>query len=362
MQTAARNAPALLLHCRPGFENECAAEIQARAAAQGVHGYCRARARDGYVVFQPSEPEAAARLMRRLAFEGLVFARQWFVSLALLTDLPPSNRVAPLLDALQGLPGPAGDLFLETPDTDEAKALGRLLRSLARPMEAGLGKDGLMRSAAAAGAPRIHVCFLNGHTAHVGYADPANSAPWPMGIPRLRLARQAPSRAALKLEEALLRFLGREATERALRPGMTAVDLGAAPGGWSWVLARHHLRVSAVDNGPLDPRLLDTGLVEHLRADAFAYRPVRPVDWMVCDVVESPSRIARLAAQWITEGLCRHSIFNLKLPMKRRYHEVQRCMKIVSEALEESAISYQLRCKHLYHDREEVTAYAARLT
>ena len=39
---------------------------------------------------------------------------------------------------------------------------------------------------------------------------------------------------ALKLEEAMLRFLG-----RGKPPGLhTAVDLGAAPGGWSWQLAR----------------------------------------------------------------------------------------------------------------------------
>ena len=57
-----------------------------------------------------------------------------------------------------------------------------------------------------------------------------------MGIPRLRLPG-APSRSAAKLEEALLYFLGDEA-ERLLRGGMSAVDLGAAPGGWTWILAR----------------------------------------------------------------------------------------------------------------------------
>ena len=49
---------------------------------------------------------------------------------------------------------------------------------------------------------------------------------------RLRLSPEAPSRSALKLEEALLRFCG-----RGRPPGLhTAVDLGAAPGGWIGVL------------------------------------------------------------------------------------------------------------------------------
>ncbi|MGA7799534.1 MAG: 23S rRNA (cytidine(2498)-2'-O)-methyltransferase RlmM, partial [Gammaproteobacteria bacterium] len=33
----------LFLHCRPGFEKECAAEIQHRGAAVGITGYCRAQ-------------------------------------------------------------------------------------------------------------------------------------------------------------------------------------------------------------------------------------------------------------------------------------------------------------------------------
>src|SRR5215207_715961 len=40
------------------------------------------------------------------------------------------------------------------------------------------------------------------------------------------------SRAAFKLEEI-------QRSDRLLRPGMTVVDLGAAPGGWSQFVARH---------------------------------------------------------------------------------------------------------------------------
>ena len=38
---------------------------------------------------------------------------------------------------------------------------------------------------------------------------------------------------------------------RLLREGMRAADLGAAPGGWTWVLTRHGMRVQSIDNGPL---------------------------------------------------------------------------------------------------------------
>src|SRR3546814_2947507 len=120
-----------------------------------------------------------------------------------------------------------------------------------------------------------------------------DSAPWPLSIPRLRLRADTPSRAALKLEEALRTLLDDRGRARLLREGMHAADLGAAPGGWTWVLTRHGVRVSAIDNGPLRQHVLDTGLVEHLRADGFHWQPPRPLDWMVCDMVEQPRRGAR---------------------------------------------------------------------
>ena len=75
-------------------------------------------------------------------------------------------------------------------------------------------------------------------------------------------------------------------------------------------------------------------------------------------MVESPSRIARLAAQWVAQGWCAASIFNLKLPMKKRWEEVERCRALIDEAL--GGRGYFLRVKQLSHDREEVTAYLAR--
>jgi 23S rRNA (cytidine2498-2'-O)-methyltransferase len=179
-----------------------------------------------------------------------------------------------------------------------------------------------------------------------------------MGIARLRMPSAAPSRSTLKLAEALLEFFDERERSTLFAPGTTAVDLGASPGGWTWQLVQRHMRVVAVDNGAIDPALLDSGLVKHRRDDGFHFRPPEPVDWMVCDMVESPSRIARLAAQWVGEGWCGGAIFNLKLPMKKRWEEVERCRAIIDEAL--GGGGYFLRMKHLSHDREEVTAYLAR--
>ncbi|HEU4665058.1 MAG TPA: 23S rRNA (cytidine(2498)-2'-O)-methyltransferase RlmM, partial [Dokdonella sp.] len=133
---------------------------------------------------------------------------------------------------------------------------------------------------------------------------------------------------------------------------------GASPGGWTWQLVARSLHVTAVDNGPMDAALLASGLVDHLRADGFRYRPPRAVDWLVCDMVEQPRRVAELMAHWLAEGLCRHAIFNLKLPMKKRYDEVRQCLDLVADALAARGRRIELRAKQLYHDREEVTVYA----
>ena len=344
----------LFLHCRTGFESECASEIQAQAAQLGIAGFCKAKPGAAYVVFVTQQAEEAAQLITNLPFEQLIFIRQWFRVLALVKDLDISDRIAGLMPALGGAP-PSSELFLETVDTNEGKELQTLCRKLDRPLRAALKDAGALDGAAQ--GLRLHVCFLSTTAAYAGIAPTANGSPQPMGIPRLRFPGGAPSRSTLKLDEALITFLTPEQRAAQLQPGMRAVDLGAAPGGWTWQLASRGLNVIAVDNGAMSPALLSSGRVEHRREDGFRFRPEQPVDWMVCDIVEQPIRIAELAARWLCEGWCRYSVFNLKLPMRKRYAEVEQCLALVRGRLDKAGMDYRLGCKQLYHDREEVTVF-----
>jgi 23S rRNA (cytidine2498-2'-O)-methyltransferase len=346
----------LLLYCRSGFEKECSAEILELAGSRGLPGYVKARPDSGFVVFAPHDAgENPLRLSRELRFKSLVFPRQWVFATGPIGELPATDRITPLLARAKDLAEKFSAVFLETADTNEAKELSVFVRKFAVPFTRRAEDAGLI---GAPPAPRLHLFFLNSTSVYLGLSPPDNAAPWPMGIPRLKFPRGAPSRSTLKLEEAFLVFL--DDPERHLRPAMTAVDLGAAPGGWTWQLARRHIRTTAVDNGPLDPALLDTGIVEHLRADGFRYRPPKPVDWLVCDMVEQPARIATLAADWAGQGLCRRAIFNLKLPMKKRYEELKRCRGIIEARLAKAGGEYELAFKQLYHDRAEVTGYLSR--
>lgn len=344
----------LIIYCRAGFERECAAEITDAAAALGVSGYCKAKPESGFLVYVPHDPSSAA-ILRKIRVGDLVFARQVVYGSEFLNHLPVTDRLQTVLPAIQQLGQRFGEVRLETADTNEAKELNVFCRKFAAPLRQALAKRGI--DVAAPGSPSLHLFFLSSTAVYLGWSDPNQASPWLMGIPRLKFPTGAPSRSTLKLEEALLTFLTDEERARKLKPGMTAVDLGAAPGGWTWQLVRRGLRVVAVDNGPMAPALMSTGLVDHQRLDGFRYRPPAPVDWLVCDIVEQPSRIAALLGRWLKEGDCRNAIFNLKLPMKKRYEEVLRCGGIIEAAVAGTALAGRLRFKQLYHDREEVTGY-----
>lgn len=342
----------LLLYCRAGFEKECAQDITLAAENHGIAGWCKAVPDSAWVLFQPAEAGDTALLRKKLSFTELCFARQMvFVTPPL--KLAQENRLPPLAEAARALPGPYSCVWLETADTNEAKEMSGFCRKFEPHLKKALSQDGLLK-ADNPRLPRLHVFFTDSTTAHVGISQPGNSSNWPMGIPRLKMPREAPSRSTLKLAEALLEMLGEQ--ERAqLRPGRRAVDLGASPGGWTWQLANRGIKVTAVDNGPMDKALMESGLVEHLRADGFTFRPRHPVDWLVCDMVDKPARVVDLVARWFERGDCRGAIFNLKLPMKRRFEEIQLARAVLRERLSRLEGTWRIVARQLYHDREEAT-------
>ncbi|MGH8492416.1 MAG: 23S rRNA (cytidine(2498)-2'-O)-methyltransferase RlmM [Moraxellaceae bacterium] len=346
------NAHALLIYCRPGFEKEAAAEIQASTARLDISGYVKTRPDSGFVLFQSMAAIAAAQ-QQQLHFHELIFARQLvFLFEGEAWTLPAGDRITPLLENLRRCAASFRELRLETADTNEAKELSGFLRKFTPAIESALQKSGLQQRKA---EHSLHLFFLDSSAVYAGFSAPANASPWPLGIPRLKFPAAAPSRSTLKLEEAFLYFMSPELRRELLREGATGVDLGAAPGGWTWQLVKNGLSVTAIDNGPMDAALMQTGQVEHLKVDGFHYRPTRPVNWLVCDMVEKPARIADLCAGWIADGAASNAIFNLKLPMKKRYEEVLLCEELIAQRMRGRA--YQLRIKQLYHDREEVTVW-----
>ncbi|WP_087109012.1 23S rRNA (cytidine(2498)-2'-O)-methyltransferase RlmM [Parendozoicomonas haliclonae] len=349
----------LLLYCRPGFESDMAGEIQDKAAEAGVYGYVKTKANSGYVVYITQEDDGARQLMNRLSFDNLIFARQWCAAVPLINDLPQGDRIGPILEAFaeHDLPR-CGDLILETADTNEAKELSGFCKKFINPLRQTLRKKGLLTDKPNAKIPRLHCFFLDSSNVYIGTTDTRNSSPWPGGILRLKFPKTAPSRSTLKLEEAFHYFVPADEWDERLAPGMKAVDLGAAPGGWTWQLVNRSMMVTAVDNGPMNKDLMESGQVTHRTEDAFTFKPEKRVDWMVCDIVDKPARSAELMGRWLAHRWCREAIFNLKLPMKQRWMAVQEALEKIEEMCLERDLKVTLKCKQLFHDREEVTVHA----
>src|SRR5207244_2667751 len=92
------------------------------------------------------------------------------------------------------------------------------------------------------------------------------------------------------------------------QPGEAVVDLGAAPGGWSYSAAKRGARVIAVDNGPLKGGALQHPAITHRMEDAFRFAPAagETIDWLFCDLVEEPHHVVRdIVAPWLTRRWCR---------------------------------------------------------
>lgn len=352
----------ILAFCRPGFEAEAGRELTDFAMESGLYGFFEPARGEGIVWFSLPGPEPAEELLARVSLENLVFVRDWLVVLGRL-ELPAEDRVGAVISGLRLLEGGMPEcarVEIRLPENNVDKDLGNFARKWVAPLSKGLRGAGLLKAVEAETLARLEIFLPDFSQAVVGYSLRDNRARFVGGIPRLRLPASAPSRSALKLEEAWKVFLPPEQELDYLGGGKKAADLGAAPGGWTWQLVRQGMLVTAVDNGPLDPDLMASGQVEHVRADGYSWRPRRGIDWMVCDIVDQPRKTARLAVDWVGSGLCRFTVFNLKLPMKKRYEEWLICREIIEEGLAQAGVGFRLRARHLYHDREEITCFIER--
>jgi 23S rRNA (cytidine2498-2'-O)-methyltransferase len=169
---------------------------------------------------------------------------------------------------------------------------------------------------------------------------------WGGGQHRMADDAQAPSRSYLKVEEAYL--ILREAP----KVGESVVDLGAAPGGWSYSAARRGARVVAVDNGPLKGGAAGNPSIEWTAEDAFKFQPQRRADWLFCDLIAPPYEVLGLLRRWSESSWCRRFIVNLKFG---RHDPLPLLAELLSTRAGIAPHCTVLRPRHLFHDREELT-------
>jgi 23S rRNA (cytidine2498-2'-O)-methyltransferase len=167
------------------------------------------------------------------------------------------------------------------------------------------------------------------------------SAPFPNGEVVFVEDREGPpNRAYLKMWEALVRLRCWP------QPGERCLDLGASPGGWTYVLAKLGAQVVAIDKAPLDPKVAAMPGVEWRGESAFALEPasVGPVDWLFSDIVCYPARLLALVERWRASGLVKNFVCTLKFQGETDH-----------ESAEAFAALPGARLLHLHHNKHELT-------
>jgi 23S rRNA (cytidine2498-2'-O)-methyltransferase len=208
--------------------------------------------------------------------------------------------------------------------------------------------------------PRVVVSVLAGTAkGYVGISlVEENLSAWPGGERHFAHTSEQISRAEFKLLEAL------EVFDLALPEGGSALDLGAAPGGWTRILLEAGMQVVAVDPGQLAPVLQRHPRLEYQRSYAEAYLASAQKQARRFDVITNDMRMdARDAARLLAEArrlLERDGIVLsvLKLPHVTSYLQP---LPALREALEILRGAYGIvRARQLFHNRQEVTIVAAR--
>lgn len=172
-------------------------------------------------------------------------------------------------------------------------------------------------------------------------ASPVCSSPYGNGEVRFQECKEGPpSRAYLKLWEALLyagSMPGRE--ERGL-------EIGASPGGWTWVLANLGADILCIDRAPLAPEVAAMPGVHFKTGNAFAITPStsEPFKWIFSDVACYPEKLLEWVQLWLNSGQCKNFICTLKFQGDDDYHSAQAFAKIPGS-----------RVMHLSHNKHELT-------
>lgn len=188
-----------------------------------------------------------------------------------------------------------------------------------------------------AGLGIVSVCDAHNHRQQVWT--------FPKGEVPVAIDKSAPSRAFSKLVEAEQR-LG-----IFIQPNETCVDLGAAPGSWTYVPVERGARVTSIDRSELRDDLMRHPRVRFLKGDAFKFVPDHPVDWMLCDIIAAPQRSIDLLLEWLRERRAKKFIVSIKFMGADEYPRIDQLKTALPELCE------QFYLTRLCANKNEVCAF-----
>lgn len=180
---------------------------------------------------------------------------------------------------------------------------------------------------------------------------------WAGGARRFKWEEGQISRAEFKLLEAMELF------QMKLDDGTHVLDLGAAPGGWTRILRRHGVYVTAVDPAVLDARLVKDRRITHVRTTAQVYFETQASQNLQFDVLVNDMKMdsAESATLMLTGAACLkaggEALLTLKLPENTNEWLIR--IEEAKAILEKAYIICGM--KQLFHNRNEVTVYMRKL-
>ncbi|MCL4870888.1 MAG: 50S rRNA methyltransferase [Anaerolineae bacterium] len=181
-----------------------------------------------------------------------------------------------------------------------------------------------------------------------------NLSNWAGGVHRFARREGQISRAEFKLLEALAVF------KITLPEGGRALDLGAAPGGWTAVLHQKGFIVMAIDPAELHPSLKKVVGIQHRRLTAETYletislpaSPLAPFAIIVNDMRQDVRDSARMMVSYrpylAEAGL---ALMTFKLPEQNPLALVEQGLAILRQAYRVAGV------RQLFHNRHEVMVY-----
>lgn len=171
-------------------------------------------------------------------------------------------------------------------------------------------------------------------------ASSETTSPFPHGEVVFIEDKRPPSRAYLKLYEGLT------LAKKWPQPGDKCLEIGAAPGSWSYVLCNLGTNLTCCDRAPLDDSLNKFRNLTFIKGDAFSLTPskIGPIDWLFSDVICYPDKLLSYIELWLKEGACANFFCTLKFQDEVPLETVK-----AFAAIEGSHIF------HLYHNKHELT-------
>jgi len=159
------------------------------------------------------------------------------------------------------------------------------------------------------------------------------------------------TRAEHKLREAIRIF------NIEIKPNFRVLDLGAAPGGWTKILAGLVDHVISVDPADLDPSVKSLPNITHLKCKAEDIpRNIGPFDLIVNDMNIEPLKSAKIMVK-LADLLKKDSVALMTVKFITRNRK-----KHVSDAIDTLKAKYKdFKVRRLPHNRYETTIYMRRV-